>query len=106
MGAVAALGADRVVVTSDNSRGEPTDAIIDAVVEGYERTHPRRSRSLVVEPDRRAAIAAALTDADAGDIVLVAGKGHEVTQDIGGVVTGFDDVAVAIEELGRLGWVA
>ena len=106
MGSVAALGADRVVVTSDNSRGEPTEAIIAAIVNGYERTHPRRSHALIVEPDRRTAIVAALADAGPGDIVLVAGKGHEVAQDIGGVVTAFDDVVVATEELGRLGWVA
>ena len=106
MGAVAALGADRVVVTSDNSRGEQTDGIIAAIVEGYERAHPRRAQVLMVEPDRRTAIAAALAGAEAGDIVLLAGKGHEATQDLGGVVTAFDDVGVAIEELGRLGWVA
>ncbi len=105
MGAVAALGADRVIVTSDNSRGERTEAIIAAVVDGYERSHPRRSGVLVVEPDRRAAIAAALADAGAGDIVLIAGKGHEATQDLGGVVTSFDDARVATEELDRLGWV-
>jgi UDP-N-acetylmuramoyl-L-alanyl-D-glutamate--2,6-diaminopimelate ligase len=104
MGEVAARGADRVVVTSDNSRGEPTGAIIDAIVDGYERAHPRRSAELVVEPDRRLAIAAAIRGAAAGDVVLVAGKGHERTQDLGGVVQPFDDRAVALEVLADAGW--
>ncbi len=104
MGEVAADGADRVVVTSDNSRGEATDTIIDAVRRGYERVHRRRSTELRIEPDRRAAIAGALAGAAPGDVVVLAGKGHETTQDLGDVVVAFDDRAVAIEELAQLGW--
>jgi UDP-N-acetylmuramoyl-L-alanyl-D-glutamate--2,6-diaminopimelate ligase len=57
---------------------------------------------LVVEPDRRAAIGMALEAARAGDVVVVAGKGHETTQVVGDRVTAFDDRAVAAELLGRL----
>jgi UDP-N-acetylmuramoyl-L-alanyl-D-glutamate--2,6-diaminopimelate ligase len=103
MGEVAASGADLVVVTADNSRNEDTAAIIGAVKQGFERVHPRRAAELVVEPDRRAAIALALAAAREGDVVLVAGKGHETTQDEGGVVTPFDDRVVVAEEWSRTG---
>ncbi len=103
MGEVAADRADLVVVTADNSRHEDTAAIIGAVTQGFERTHPRRATELTVEPDRRAAIAIALGAGRPGDVVLVAGKGHETTQDIGGVVTEFDDRVVVAEEWARIG---
>jgi UDP-N-acetylmuramoyl-L-alanyl-D-glutamate--2,6-diaminopimelate ligase len=103
MGAAAALEADRVVLTADNSRGEDTAAIIEAVKQGFDRTLPRRATELAVEPDRRTAIALALAGARAGDVVVVAGKGHEATQDIAGVVTPFDDRQVVRDELVRLG---
>jgi UDP-N-acetylmuramoyl-L-alanyl-D-glutamate--2,6-diaminopimelate ligase len=103
MGEVAAERADRVVVTADNSRNEDTAAIIEAVKQGFDHVHPRRAAELVVEPDRRAAIALALADGRVGDVVLVAGKGHETTQDIGGVVTPFDDRVVVGEEWARIG---
>ncbi len=98
MGEVAARRADLVVVTADNSRSEDTAAIIEAVKQGFDRVHPRRAAELVIEPDRRAAIALALRAGRPGDVVLVAGKGHETTQDIGGVVTPFDDRVVVAEE--------
>ncbi len=106
MGEVAATRADLVVVTADNSRHEETAAIIEAVKQGFERVHPRRAGDLVVEPDRRVAIGLALAAGRAGDVVLVAGKGHETTQDIGGVVTPFDDRLVVAEEWARLGGAA
>jgi UDP-N-acetylmuramoyl-L-alanyl-D-glutamate--2,6-diaminopimelate ligase len=102
MGEVAASRADLVVVTADNSRRESTAAIIEAVKQGFERVHPRRASGLRVEPDRRAAIALALGEGRPGDVVLVAGKGHETTQDIGGVVTPFDDREVVAEEWARI----
>lgn len=102
MGAAAARGADVVVVTSDNSRGESTDAIIESILNGIERAEDRRAVSVVVEPDRRAAIAAALRLSRAGDVVLVAGKGHETTQTLGDSVTEFDDRVVVVEEWERL----
>lgn len=98
MGAVAAERADVVVLTADNSRRESTEAIIEAVRQGFERTHPRRATDLRIEPDRRAAIRLGLALAQPGDVLLVAGKGHETTQDIGGVVTPFDDRVVVAEE--------
>jgi UDP-N-acetylmuramoyl-L-alanyl-D-glutamate--2,6-diaminopimelate ligase len=91
MGAVAGQHADLAVLTSDNSRSEDPRAIADAVLEGL-RTGPARH---VVELDRRAAIGLALDAAQAGDVVVVAGKGHESGQTVGGVTTPFDDRAVA-----------
>jgi UDP-N-acetylmuramoyl-L-alanyl-D-glutamate--2,6-diaminopimelate ligase len=96
MGATAAALADVAVVTSDNPRREDPAAIISAVLSGVPagaRTRP------LVEPDRRAAIALALDTARPGDIVLVAGKGHETTQTIGDQVLPFDDRVVARELL-------
>jgi len=92
MGAVAAELADRIVVTSDNPRSEDPSAIIDATVEGV--PHDYRTH-VVIEPDRKNAIAVALQMAAPGDVVLIAGKGHEATQTIGDRVLPFDDRAVA-----------
>ena len=89
MGAAAAKLADRLVVTSDNPRSEDPEAIIAAILEGV-----GDRRACHVEPDRARAIAYALTRAAAGDVVIVAGKGHETTQEIGGVKHPFDDRAV------------
>ena len=101
MGAAARRLADHVVVTSDNPRSEDPDAIIAAIVEGAESAPARgRSSALEVEPDRRAAIARALALARAGDIVLIAGKGHEQGQEFeGGRKIPFDDREVAREAL-------
>ncbi len=104
MGEVASRLADRVVITSDNPRSEDPRAIVDDVLAGIGRERPE---AVVVEPDRRAAIVAALASAAAGDVVVVAGKGHETTQVTGNVVVPFDDRLVAAETLDRLGpaWV-
>ncbi len=104
MGEVAARLADRVVLTADNSRNEDTGAIIEAVKEGFDRASPRRARSLVIEPDRRRAITTALGAASVGDVVVVAGKGHETTLTIGRSVTDFDDRVVARDALAALGF--
>ena len=97
MGTVAARLADRVVITSDNPRSEDPQAIIDEVLRGIDdRT------GVVVEPDRAAAIGIALGQARPGDLVVVAGKGHETTQTIGDRVVPFDDREVVREELERL----
>ena len=106
MGEVAARGADVVVVTADNSRNEPTEAIIAAIVAGSDRVADGRASEIVVEPDRRRAIARALGDARTGDLVLIAGKGHETTQTIGTSVVEFDDRVVVAEEWERLGTAA
>jgi UDP-N-acetylmuramoyl-L-alanyl-D-glutamate--2,6-diaminopimelate ligase len=96
MGAVAAELADRVVVTSDNPRSEDPMAIINAILQGV----PGDYRDHVVtEPDRRQAFSAAFQMARAGDVVVIAGKGHETTQTIGSAVVPFDDRAVARELL-------
>lgn len=92
MGAVAAELADRIVLTSDNPRSEDPSAIIDATVAGV--PHDYRT-NVVIEPDRRNAIAVALQMAEPGDVVLIAGKGHEATQTIGDRVLPFDDRVVA-----------
>ena len=94
MGDVATRLADVAVLTSDNPRSEDPAAIIDAVVAGA-----RRPEALVVEPDRRSAIALALDDARPGDVVVVAGKGHEATQVVGDRALPFDDRVVAGELL-------
>jgi len=96
MGRAASSVADLVVVTSDNPRDEDPDQIIAAVVEGA-----TGGAQVLVEPDRRAAIATAFHRASAGDVVVIAGKGHETGQDIGGRVLPFDDKAVALELLGE-----
>ncbi len=95
MGEAAGRGSDHLVVTSDNPRSEDPRAIIDQILVGVDRTAaPHR-----VEPDRRAAILAAVGDADAEDLVLVAGKGHEREQVIGDRSRPFDDREVAREAL-------
>jgi len=94
MGAAAAT-ADRVVLTSDNPRSEDPGAIIEAVRAGIPP-----ATDLTVEPDRRSAIALALAEARPGDVVLIAGKGHETTQVVGDRVLPFDDREVARALLG------
>jgi UDP-N-acetylmuramoyl-L-alanyl-D-glutamate--2,6-diaminopimelate ligase len=96
MGAAAAELADAVVITSDNPRSEDPAAIIDATVSGVPAGY---RTNVVIEPDRRSAIALALTMAEAGDVVLVAGKGHETTQTVGRRVLPFDDRIVVRELL-------
>jgi UDP-N-acetylmuramoyl-L-alanyl-D-glutamate--2,6-diaminopimelate ligase len=98
MGASAASRSDLAVVTSDNPRSERPAAILDDILEGID------DRSGVkVEEDRRAAIALALGEAEADDLVLIAGKGHEQGQEFeGGRKIPFDDRDVAREELRRL----
>jgi UDP-N-acetylmuramoyl-L-alanyl-D-glutamate--2,6-diaminopimelate ligase len=98
MGAVADGLADVVVLTSDNPRSEDPMAIIDAVRSGMEG-----AAELVVEVDRRTAIDRALGLARAGDVVLLAGKGHEDTQTQGAVSVPFDDRVEACRALKRAG---
>src|SRR5690606_38698625 len=86
MGEVAARLADRVVLTSDNPRGEDPLAIIDAIRSGMPA-----SADVTVEPDRATAIARAIDAAQPGDVVLVAGKGHETYQEVSGETRPFDD---------------
>jgi UDP-N-acetylmuramoyl-L-alanyl-D-glutamate--2,6-diaminopimelate ligase len=97
MGA-AAMAADVAVLTSDNPRSEDPRAILDAMVAGA-REAPSGDAELVVELDRRTAIATALAGAAGDDVVLIAGKGHETGQEVGGEVLPFDDRVVAAELL-------
>ncbi len=96
MGRSAAEGADLVIVTSDNPRSEDPEAIVAAIVEGV--PVPRRG-NVIIEVDRRLAIGRALAEAVAGDVVVIAGKGHETTQTVAGEKRPFDDRAVARELL-------
>jgi UDP-N-acetylmuramyl-tripeptide synthetase len=88
MGAVAEQGADRVVLTSDNPRSEDPDAILQQIQAGMHGP-------ALVEPDREQAMRRALGAARPGDVVLIAGKGHEATQTIGTASRPFHDPTVA-----------
>lgn len=92
MGAAAAA-ADRVVVTNDNPRGEHPVQIIAEIVSGLDRP------PYLVEADRRLAIRRAIGGAEAGDVIVIAGKGHETTQTVGSETVSFDDRLVAQEAL-------
>jgi UDP-N-acetylmuramoyl-L-alanyl-D-glutamate--2,6-diaminopimelate ligase len=93
MGSVAAARADRIVLTSDNPRGEDPQAIVAAIRDGV-------AGECVVELDRAKAIAGAIAAADAADVILIAGKGHEGFQEIAGRRLPFSDAAVAGAALG------
>jgi UDP-N-acetylmuramoyl-L-alanyl-D-glutamate--2,6-diaminopimelate ligase len=95
MGAVASTFADLVIVTSDNPRNEQPDAIVTEIAAGAER-------DVTVLVDRRAAIEAAVSWAQPGDVVVIAGKGHEQGQETRGEKTPFDDREVARDALRRL----
>jgi len=97
MGEVATRLADLAVLTTDNPRSERPEAIAEEVQAGA-----GRPEVLVLEPDRRAAIALAFASARPSDVVVIAGKGHETTQIIGGTELAFDDREVAREELHRM----
>jgi UDP-N-acetylmuramoyl-L-alanyl-D-glutamate--2,6-diaminopimelate ligase len=93
MGAIAGSRADVAVITSDNPRSEDPEAIIAEILSGMDGCRAERH----VDADRRAAIAHAIESAGPGDVVVLAGKGHEQGQEREGVVTPFDDRAVARE---------
>jgi len=99
MGRIAALLADRVVITNDNPRSEDPTAIAAGIVRGVRETPNRR---WAVELDRAAAIANAIDSARPGDVVLIAGKGHERYQEANGVRTPFSDVEHAKAALAKL----
>ncbi|MFL5319376.1 MAG: UDP-N-acetylmuramoyl-L-alanyl-D-glutamate--2,6-diaminopimelate ligase [Myxococcaceae bacterium] len=108
MGTAAAEGADLVIVTSDNPRTEEPDAIIGEITPGIEKAGVRRmspakaktgERGYLVESDRAAAIQLAANLAKPGDVILIAGKGHEAYQIVGTNKTAFDDREVAAKAL-------
>jgi UDP-N-acetylmuramoyl-L-alanyl-D-glutamate--2,6-diaminopimelate ligase len=100
MGLAAGEGSDFVVATSDNPRSEEPLAILAEVEPGLKTTHVRYT----IEPDRAAAIHLALKEAKPGDVVLIAGKGHEKEQILSTGVIPFDDVEVALSALGEMGY--
>ena len=100
MGEAAGRGSDFVVLTSDNPRSEDPLAIINDAVVGLQKTGVKYS----VEPDRRKAIALAIAEARPGDIVLLAGKGHEKVQVTREGSVPFDDLEVAREALRGAGF--
>lgn len=100
MGEAATRLADLTVLTSDNPRSEDPRAIIAEIEPGARKG----GGAYVVEPDRRRAIRLALEAAEPGDVVVIAGKGHETGQEFADRIVSFDDRVVAAEELQRLGW--
>lgn len=97
MGAIAARLADVAIVTDDNPRGEDGDAIVAQIVAGM-----KDSPAMAIERDRAAAIACALAIARVGDVILIAGKGHETYQEDQHGKRPFDDLAVAGAALDRM----
>jgi len=95
MGEIAARLSDIAIVTSDNPRSEDPLAIIDDIEAGLKRT----GRAYLKLPDRREAIFRAIDEARSGDVVLIAGKGHETYQIIGDRTIHFDDSEVAREAI-------
>lgn len=100
MGEAAGNGSDFVVLTSDNPRSEDPIAIMNDAMPGLQRSGVKYT----LEPDRRKAIELAIHEADGGDIVLIAGKGHEKHQVMKDGVHEFDDVEVARKALQHAGY--
>jgi UDP-N-acetylmuramoyl-L-alanyl-D-glutamate--2,6-diaminopimelate ligase len=100
MGLAAGHGSDYVVATSDNPRSEDPRAILDEIEPGLKESGVQ----YIVEPDRAAAIELALRQAQPGDVVLIAGKGHEKEQILSSGSIHFDDAEIALSTLARLGY--
>jgi len=100
MGEAAGTGSDFVVLTSDNPRSEDPLAIINDAIVGLQRSGVKYK----TEPDRRTAIHLAISESRPGDIVLIAGKGHEQVQITSRGAVPFDDAQVAAESLRNLGY--
>jgi UDP-N-acetylmuramoyl-L-alanyl-D-glutamate--2,6-diaminopimelate ligase len=98
MGAVASRGADRVVITSDNPRDETPTEIIDEILSGVDRGS---AAEVIAVTDRRDALVDAISSARSGDVVVIAGKGHESTQEFADRTIEFDDRAIAREIMER-----
>ena len=99
MGMVAARLSDVVIITSDNPRSEDPQRIIDEISLGAQPETRQRDVRLQIVVDRRDAILRAVHDASAGDLVLIAGKGHEKYQEFADRTVPFDDVAIARDAL-------
>jgi UDP-N-acetylmuramoyl-L-alanyl-D-glutamate--2,6-diaminopimelate ligase len=101
MGAAAASLADIAILTSDNPRSEDPLDILSAMLDGAKSVPQGRRARVIVEPDRAAAIAHAVSLAAAGDVIVVAGKGHETGQYVADAALPFDDRQVTAEALLR-----
>jgi UDP-N-acetylmuramoyl-L-alanyl-D-glutamate--2,6-diaminopimelate ligase len=102
MGAAAASLADVAILTSDNPRSEDPLAILDAMLDGVLSVPQTERARVIIEPDRAAAIWQAVSMATAGDVIVVAGKGHETGQYVAGNVLPFDDRQVTAAALERV----
>jgi UDP-N-acetylmuramoyl-L-alanyl-D-glutamate--2,6-diaminopimelate ligase len=102
MGAAAASLADLAILTSDNPRSEDPLAILAEMLQGVLGVPAERRGRVIIEPDRAAAIGLAMATAAKGDVVLIAGKGHERGQYVAGSVIPFDDHQVAADALADL----
>jgi len=102
MGKAAGEGSDLVILTSDNPRSEDPQSIIADVLPGLEPTGTK----YIVEPDRRKAIGIAVANGRVGDIIILAGKGHEKTQTTRDGVHPFEDAKVALQALHEAGYKA
>jgi UDP-N-acetylmuramoyl-L-alanyl-D-glutamate--2,6-diaminopimelate ligase len=113
MGEIAGRFCDLTIITSDNPRTEDPMGIISRIIEGIKQTFSKeytlpelangvQERGYVIEPDRRKAIKLSITSTGPGDIILIAGKGHETYQLIGGETFHFDDREEAREALQEL----
>jgi UDP-N-acetylmuramoyl-L-alanyl-D-glutamate--2,6-diaminopimelate ligase len=100
MGKAAGAGSDFVFATSDNPRSEEPLAILAEIEPGLKSS----GVAYTIEPDRAAAIALALHAAKQGDVVLIAGKGHEKEQILGFTTIPFDDVEIALSALHKIGY--
>jgi len=99
MATIACEMSDKVILTSDNPRSEDPNVILDEMMEGVEGQHFKKVLSIV---DRAQAIKTAVAMAEKGDIILIAGKGHEKYQEIKGVKHDFDDMQITIELFQKL----
>jgi UDP-N-acetylmuramoyl-L-alanyl-D-glutamate--2,6-diaminopimelate ligase len=99
MGEIVARFADHAVVTNDNPRSESPDRITEAIVEGIQSVQSDATLDFTVELDRQRAIRRAICVASPGDVVLIAGKGHEPYQIIGELTCEFDDRVEARQAL-------
>jgi UDP-N-acetylmuramoyl-L-alanyl-D-glutamate--2,6-diaminopimelate ligase len=104
MGQVAAREADVLIVTDDNPRSEDPGEIRAAMLAGAAELAAGQRARIIEEGDRRRAVERAIALAEPGDTVLIAGKGHETGQEVGGVMLPFDDVTVLREVLSARGF--
>jgi UDP-N-acetylmuramoyl-L-alanyl-D-glutamate--2,6-diaminopimelate ligase len=104
MGRIAGQRCRLVVATDEDPRGEDREAIVEEIVRGAEAAGRQRGVDVLAIPDRRAAIEAAFERARPGDVVLLAGKGHEPTILYADHALPWDEAEVARETLAAMGW--